>query len=321
LLRSENLSLAPWTTANGLTVTNSQTSPSGTATAVVLTPQSGTNASTIYQDVVVSANTKYTFSFYAKLGTMSVSDFKIAIFNSTSASFIAIDIVPTVVPNSSSWVRIVYTFTTPVGCVSARVYPFRNSGAVTGTLYVWGAQLETGSKATSYIPTTSSTVIRAADSCSLTNGSFSNLYNSTEGTIVLDFSPASLDSLQGFYAIHGTVRSLGGHAAYSSGTNSSVTAYSYTSNYESTILSTVTGITSNRIKIAHGYKTNDGAISINGNQAEYDNSYSVPTDMTGLVLGADGFNNTPKYSSVLISDFKLYRKRISNDLMRVHSTL
>jgi hypothetical protein len=155
----------------------------------------------------------------------------------------------------------------------------------------------------------------------LTDASFANLYNVSEGTIILDCSPTSLNSLQGFYAIHGAVRSLGGHAIYSSGSNNSITAYSYTSNYEPTISSTVTGITSKRIKIAHAYKTNDGAISINGSQVEYDNTYAVPTDITGLVLGADGFANTPNYSSVLISDFKLYRKRISNDLMRVHSTL
>jgi hypothetical protein len=194
-------------------------------------------------------------------------------------------------------------------------------GTIGSGIFVWGAQLEAGSFATSYIPTTTATVIRAADSCALTDASFANLYNLSEGTIILDCSPTSLNSLQGFYAIHGAVRSLGGHAVYSSGSNNSITAYSYTSNYEPTISSTVTGITSKRIKIAHAYKTNDGAISINGSQVEYDNTYAVPTNITGLVLGADGFANTPNYSSVLISDFKLYRKRISNDLMRVHSTL
>jgi hypothetical protein len=321
MLQSENLATSPWLSTGSAAVTaNSMLAPTGLTTADTITP-STTTGSGIYQHITVVASTKYTFSFYARLGTLQASDYKFAIYNDTGSAWIALDIVPSIIPNSTNWVRISYTFTTPIGCTLIHVYPFRNSGGVVGTLYAWGMQLVTGSDASSYIPTTSSIVIRAADSCSLTNGSFSNLYNTQEGTIVLDCSPTSLDSLQGFYAIHGTVRSLGGHAAYSSGTNSSITAYSYTSNYEPTILSTTNGITSKRIKIAHGYKTNDGAISINGNQVEYDNTYSVPTDMTGLALGANGFNNTPNYSSVLISDFKLYRKRISNDLMRVHSTL
>ena len=58
-----------------------------------------------------------------------------------------------------------------------------SSGSV--SVYVWGAQLEAGSYPTSYIPTTTATVTRLADSASKTG--ISSLIGQTEGTIFLDF--------------------------------------------------------------------------------------------------------------------------------------
>ena len=51
----------------------------------------------------------------------------------------------------------------------------------TDNLFLWGAQLEEGTVATSYIPTVASTVTRAADSISKTNASA--LIGQTEGTL------------------------------------------------------------------------------------------------------------------------------------------
>jgi hypothetical protein len=337
-------------TIGGFATANQTTSPSGNNDADLLSARN-----TLYGGILrraaapaYAANTTYTMSVYAKAGTHQFIGLRLSgssagssgnVYSVFTLSGSGSATAPTPVSgtiNSVScvsagggWYRCTLVYTTgstvPAGTTDIAICQSNGNTAFTPagteTVYLWGAQVEAGSSAASYIPTTTATVIRAADNCALTDASFANLYNVSEGTIILDCSPTSLNSLQGFYAIHGAVRSLGGHAVYSSGSNNSITAYSYTSNYEPTISSTVTGITSKRIKIAHAYKTNDGAISINGSQVEYDNTYAVPTNITGLVLGADGFANTPNYSSVLISDFKLYRKRISNDLMRVHSTL
>jgi hypothetical protein len=58
------------------------------------------------------------------------------------------------------------------------------------TAYVWGAQLETGSVATSYIPTTTGSITRNADVISV-SGAVSGSIGQTEGTIYVEFEHTS----------------------------------------------------------------------------------------------------------------------------------
>ena len=49
--------------------------------------------------------------------------------------------------------------------------------------YVWGCQVEVGSFATSYIPTTDSAVTRAADLAEISGTNFSSWYNPDASTV------------------------------------------------------------------------------------------------------------------------------------------
>lgn len=53
--------------------------------------------------------------------------------------------------------------------------------------YIWGAQLEAGAFATSYIPTTSAALTRNADVAVMTGTNFSDWYNQTAGTFEAEF--------------------------------------------------------------------------------------------------------------------------------------
>jgi hypothetical protein len=153
LLRSEEFSDAAWVQP-AIVSANTEIAPNGTLTADTIT--SGGGANSVYQNVSVLASTIYTASVYVKLGTMSSSDYKVAVYNNSASNFIAADVTPSQTPNSSGWTRVTYTFTTPVGCTSVRWYPFRNGSAIPlSTVYLWGAQLEQSATVGEYIPTTS----------------------------------------------------------------------------------------------------------------------------------------------------------------------
>jgi hypothetical protein len=77
--------------------------------------------------------------------------------------------------------------------VSGRIHPAYNldgtdtqDANATGSIVVWGGQLEQGAFPTSYIPTTTAAATRALDLAEITNiGSF---YNASEGTMLAEYS-------------------------------------------------------------------------------------------------------------------------------------
>ncbi len=89
--------------------------------------------------------------------------------------------------------KVVSTYSWDVG-----VSPLDDSGNVTyqgdGTsgVYIWGAQLEQGTVATSFIPTSGSAVTRAADNLDIAGSDFTNFYNTSEGTFYVEFTPKDL---------------------------------------------------------------------------------------------------------------------------------
>ena len=177
-LQSENLGTT-WAAAGCAVSVNTDVAPDGNTTADIVNITNG-GGHFVVQTISVSASTVYTFSFWVKRGTATALSY--SIFNSTAGSNI---VAPTSYYNqtSSAWARVSFTFTTPVGCASIAVYPLRDGGS-TGTVLLWGAQVEVGSFATSYIPTGAGSVARSADVCSITGANFNSIWNAAEGTML-----------------------------------------------------------------------------------------------------------------------------------------
>jgi len=236
LQRSEEFDNASWNqpASSIATVTpNAQIAPNGTLTADTFTTVSGTPA--LFQAVACLASTAYTWSFYVKLGTMAAADFRFAVRDDTNGAFIATDIAPSITPVTTEWRRVTYTFTTPVGCVLVRPYPYRFVPATYGTtVHIWGAQLEAGAFPTSYILNVNTPlgVTRAADVVSITGSAFSSWYRQDEGTIYYDGTVSQgLAAFPWFYNItDGTI-------------NNSIGTYQHTTGIYGTLSTGGTAIT------------------------------------------------------------------------------
>jgi hypothetical protein len=148
LTYSQAFDNAAWTKFNVTASTNSLIAPDGTLTAENISVSSTTND--LRQDVSVSQNTQYTFSFYAKKDT--ISDPQYRVINMTAVT----DIIPRTsygpILILNEWVRVTLTFTTPSGCSLVRVQLLANTNT-SGSIGFWGAQLVEGTNALDYFAT------------------------------------------------------------------------------------------------------------------------------------------------------------------------
>jgi hypothetical protein len=174
LLRSQEFEHASWiTNTTRPTITaDATTSPDGTTNAdrMVITAAGGFQG--IYQDTTVTSGIAYTFSIWVKNNTGSG---KLRIWvDASGASTTPLEITPT-----ANWVR--YSVTSTTGDTSARVQIANSNPATDLDCFIWQAQLETGSVATSPIVTTAGTASRVADVVSLTGAS--SLIGQQEGSV------------------------------------------------------------------------------------------------------------------------------------------
>jgi len=168
---------------------NTVVGPDGTTTGNLIEDPSGGASVAAYNVMSVSASTTYTFSFYAKRGTMtdmnySILDMQIFSYIVGVTSFYS-------QTNSSTWSRISVTFTTNSGTSSVRIYLGNFAGGTGTNFSLWGVQLEeipsgahTDPSATSYIPTSGATVTRNRTSFYKTG--LSSLIGQTEGVFFLE---------------------------------------------------------------------------------------------------------------------------------------
>jgi hypothetical protein len=107
------------------------------------------------QTITVSASTSYTFSCWVR-SPSGIASAKVEFENSSTA----VNYATNTVTVGTNWTRISCIGTIPVGVTSIKV---RVSETTTNNLVVWGAQLEAGFAASSYIPTTTTSATRRAD--------------------------------------------------------------------------------------------------------------------------------------------------------------
>jgi hypothetical protein len=178
------------------------------------------------------------------------------------------------------------------------------SGTVTDYLLGWGAQLETGSVATSYIPTTAAAVTRSAEAVDRTG--ISSLMGQTEGTFYLDMS---------YFAKGGSGATLwlyivGTPTSNNIGLGVVGTSVRSIVNGQSDILSTPS--TANGVKIAWGYDGSGVVCFVNGVQYNLPNGGNqIITSMNRCFIDMSSAGGT-RIADVRIRAAALYTTRLSN---------
>ena len=182
-----------WSTS-GVTVTpNVTTAPDGTLTAELMTEDTGTNVHWIFYSTAPYTTNTYTFSIFAKQGVGSrylrFTGFGLSAASQNAIFDISSGIVyspPTttifksasIIPYPNGWYRCICNiqysgvgqrpfFGMTDSTTNFGSYTYTGNG--TSGFYIWGAQLEYGSVATDYTPTTTTAINRVLASTTNTN--------------------------------------------------------------------------------------------------------------------------------------------------------
>jgi len=318
-----------WENITGTTVTVDQTtSPDGGVNADLLSTSATAFDCFFRRANIWAASTQYTYSVFLKQGPsnhryvglyigVGVSALKFPFFDFNNPTVVQIPsgtMVGTInstrvdaYPNG--WYRVIVTFTTAATPVTTNcgAYISTSDGTLPSSsaagldAYVWGIQSELGSFATSYIPTTTGTLARGADVCSIANTA--SFWNSSEFTVFtnanfvtsgIDTYASNFNITSGFFGVRRNSSNVASAIIRSSGVNADINLGAF-----------ATG--SMRMAVAHS--TGQQAASLNGASAIQNNTAFVPSLNPLLNIGAGGVG---VYLNGHVIAIRYYRKRLPN---------
>jgi hypothetical protein len=321
-----------WTQTRVTVTADATPAPDGATTADKLLDSVDANTHFLSRSGTVANATVHTLSVFAKAGEYDFMRLEQgnnshgAYFNlATGAVVGATTYNPTITPVGDGWYRCTVTVTSIATNIAFVIAPSPNGTSInytgTGTsgIFLWQAQLETGSVATSPIVTTAGTASRVADSVTLTGAS--SLIGATEGTLYAEVEARK-------FASSGTRRVLNLRVDGSNVINLSV--FSTSGAYAFDAINGGVGqavIESSAIvgtidKLGAAYKVNDFALYINGNQIGTDTSGTVPNVSSGTIgLGIRGDGSAGTEFNGWFRSVALFPTRLANATLESITTL
>lgn len=322
-----------WTKQASAITANASTSPAGTSTSDKIEEDNTTGVHQVYQSFIATA-AAYTASVFVKAAERTWAYIRLddgggdrgAYINLSTGAVGTVENVDTTVKVTNSgngWWRVALTRTLVVGSSYIVIAPTTGDGVKSflGTtssgIYAWGAQVELGSFATSYIPTTSASATRAIDSVGMTSTGFSSWYNATEGTFIETLQRISTATGGRLLSVidGGLSRSIDLFPS-----TSDLTAYSDNTGHGGGGLIAVStgGMGAALAKVAAAYKANDYGYSLNGAAVVADTSVTLSVTPDRLAIGGYGIGGNALNGWVSKLDY--YNTRLANATLQSLTT-
>jgi hypothetical protein len=318
-LQSEDLSSATgWGTTGSSISTNATTAPTGAVTADKLVEDTSTGLHLVASTNAVTVGVAYTFTVFAKAAErtqfqisgmgLTGAGFNILVTLTGAGSVSGAPVGTAITLLNNGWYRVSVPFT-PTN-TTPPVYSLYDgttnsyTGNGTSGLFLWGSQTEAGAFPTSYIPTTTTALTRAADVASV--NTLSPWYNATAGTIFVEAANAQV-SASLFSTDDGTASNR--IITYFNVANSP--AFRVVSGgVDQANFSAGTIAQNATFKLSTAYATNDFAASLNGAAAVTDTSGTVPSGQTTARIGSNV--SSANFINGYLRRITYYPRRLSN---------
>jgi hypothetical protein len=328
---SNDLSNGVWSRTNITRTVSGVNSPDGTANANSVAATA--NGTAIFNTSAYAiTGTAATFSIYVRQGTGATTSNYYGMRNQTTATTLVLGRLNfstgvwtyingstgvTVRNAGNGWWRLEIAVSSGITSGnSVFAYVGYAGQAVTAGEYsdAYGAQLEAGAFATSYIPTTTTSLTRNADVVSMTGTNFSDWYNASEGTFSIraDLLDAGSLAKNPFGQVYGTATTtlfMGKRIAGGSAIDFQFFVRDTTTQAFITPLSAL--LTSNTFFTGvSAYKANSFQAACNAIAGTPDISGTVPTGLTAFNIGSSGTETA--YLNGHVSQVSYWPQRITN---------
>ena len=301
IVQSENF--GSWSILTNATIgTNVINSPANTLTADKLEETSATGVHRVGQTVALGGtvdSSPYAISVYAKAAERT----KFVLFDNsqTVSGDTRFDLsTGTIIsgqgriqPVGDGWYRCTAfpskstsTNSTPIILLLSPSNQTSYAGTTGSGIYIWGAQVEIGAYATSYIPTTTTALTRNADVATITGTNFSDFWQASKGGVLVRARPSTVSGIRPWLQFDdGTANEI--IALRGNTTNPEL--YIVDGGTPQAQIDAGTIAANTNYSLTGWWATNDCKAKLDSGAVVTDTSATIPT-VTQARLGSDGTN-------------------------------
>jgi hypothetical protein len=253
-----------------------------------------------------TAGLSYTITLYAKSVGTSLNKIRLAFFDGAQQNSSDFTV------SNTAWTRLTVTFVAANTTATGRMQIRNATDNLANSIYIWGAQLEAGSFATSYIPTTTTALTRAADVASV--NTLSPWFNSVEGTVYAEWTNLAATMPTGAAQVVARIGDATGNNFISlfqfQNASSKASQNMFSGGANPGRLDSGGAYSNATVKAAAAFAASDRALSTNGTAATTSATGAMPLSATRMGIGIDDTFNGPLNG--YLRRITYYPRRLSN---------